>query len=223
MSYDFQSLRAENERLREEVMRLRHELELRVGEGPAVIVRRGRRKGFGSHYDIRRLSSIHRKILYTLLEAGAVSEQSGVPAVELRRRLRMGQGPLAGRVAELIHKGYVRANRVRIKFQVVGDTLMYRPETELDPNLGIKVYRRFCYHITEAGKKALLESVQPTDDFAKADIGTLIELKRVIEAKGAGGQGSKKHSPLGSPDAPPVARQILKNRGYLSGEKDEVC
>jgi DNA-binding Lrp family transcriptional regulator len=189
MTVGYEELRRENEELKEEVLRLRRRVEeLEGGEEPEegkpmVIFRRGRRKGSGSHYDIRKLSSIHRKILYTLLEAGAVSEESGIPAVELRRRLRMGQGPLAGRVAELIHKGYILANRVRISFQAIGDTLMYRPETEIDPNLGVKRYKRFIYWITEVGKQALLKSVQPTDEFVKADLGTLAELRKAAEAK----------------------------------------
>jgi len=173
------SLLEENEQLKARVEELERELEMRP---------HGRRKGSGSHYDILKLSSIHRKILYTLLEAGAVSEERGTPAVELRRRLHMGQGPLSGRVAELIHKNYVVSSKVRISFQPIGGTLMYRPETEIDPNLGVKRYRRFVYHITPEGVEALKRAVLPTDDFMRGagQIEVLAELRKAAEAKQGG-------------------------------------
>ena len=173
-SDELEQLRLENRQLKARVGELQRELAMRP---------HGRPKGLGSHYNVMVLSSMHRKVLYTLLEMGAVSEATGVPAVEIRRRMRMGQGPLSGRISELIRKGHIATNKVRISFQVVDGTVMYRPETQLDPNLGVKRYKRFIYLITASGKQALLESVQPTDDFARADLETLTKVKRAAEEK----------------------------------------
>ena len=89
MTYlSYNELAAEVERLREENLRLRHELEILKGEeepeeeGQLRVIRvRAKRKGEGASYSVVRLNRQHRKVLYSLLTLGATSEASGVPAI----------------------------------------------------------------------------------------------------------------------------------------------
>jgi len=189
MSYSFEGLRAENERLREEIRWLRNELErfhnsLNPQHTPMPVSAGARKKGEGAHYDVGRLSYKHRQLLFGLLSIGATSEESAVPVRYLRRKFRLSTGPTAGRMAELIRKGFVMCTKVKIKMQPNQDgTLSYRPECEIDPRLGIKKYKRFCYWITEEGKRGLYESVRESDDFIKAipELRDLAKLKKSIK------------------------------------------
>lgn len=186
MAYTYESLLRENEELREENRKLKHELDLRGGkpDDRNVILIRGRRKGTGACYDIRRLNYQHRKILHTLLMMGAISEKSSAPAVGIRQKAKVGQGPMAGRIAELIRKGYIISNRVRVLFQPDAEgSWQFRPESAYDPSISARRRRRFAYYITDAGKRALIAEVQPSDDFAKADIGPLLEIRKEVERK----------------------------------------
>lgn len=194
----YQELLRENARLREEVMWLRRERERLQdklsGRERGVEIRyvRSLKKGQGAHYDVVRLGYQHRKILYGLLAMGATSQESGVPTIQIRRTLKVGQGPLSGRIGELIHKGYIACNKVGVLFQPDAEgSWSFRPETAYDPRIGARRYKRFCYHITPAGADALRREVRPSDDFVKTDLGALVELKKIVEDKEGVGRVQK--------------------------------
>lgn len=131
---------------------------------------RSRRKGAGAHYAKRliMLNKKHRQLLYGLMVRGATTPLKAIPVIELRRMFRLRTAPTAGRMSELIGKGYVNCSRVKVAFQLDGEgVLQYRPETELDSNLGIKRYKRFTYWITDAGIEALHRELKPSDEFIK--------------------------------------------------------
>jgi hypothetical protein len=176
---EIEQLRLENQQLKAKVAVLERELAMRP---------RGRRKGAGAHYALRlvRLSRQHRRILFYLLVEGAVDESKAVPMVHLKRKYRLPTGPTAGRVAELIGKGYVKCNRVPITMQYDAEGVLgYRPATELDPNLGVVKRRKFTYWLTPEGIEALRREVKPTDDFVRAipNLDILEELKKAVEAR----------------------------------------
>ena len=193
--YTYEGLREENERLKEEVMKLRNELELlRGGEEPEegeerkILYVRSRKKGTGASYDVIRLNRQHRRVLYALLTQGAISTETSIPAIQIRRLCKASQAALSGRVAELIRKGYIVSSQIKVLFQPDAEgSWQYRPEAAYDPNISARRRKRFTYYITDEGKRKLIETATPTDDFIKADLDSLIELKRAIEAKGESG------------------------------------
>lgn len=182
-----EDLIAENQRLKARVAELERQLQMRP---------RTRRKGAGAHYAhrLRRLNYSHRRLLYGLLSSGATDKSKGIPAVQLRRIFRLRTAPTAGRMAELIGKEYVNCDRARVTFQPDGEgVLQFRPETQIDTNIGIKRYKLFVYWITEAGIEALYREMQPTDDFIKipelevwlriAKPEQIAEIQRLLDAK----------------------------------------
>jgi len=149
---------------------------------------RSRRKGTGAHYATRliRLNRQHRRFLFYLLVEGATDGDHALPMIHLKRKYRLPTGPTAGRVAELIGKGFVGCHRVPITMQYDAEGVLgYRPATELDPNLGVVKRRKFTYWLTQSGREALYREVKPTDDFLRAlpELDTLVELKKVIEER----------------------------------------
>lgn len=200
MPYTFEELLRENEGLKERVMKLEHQLENALGrlrdlgeereeEEPKYLIRRGRRKGTGAHYDVIKLNRQHRQVLYTLLSQGAISPETAIPAAQIRRLFRISQGALSGRVSELIKKDFVKSNQVRVLFQPDSEgSMRWRPESAYDPNIRAWRYKRFCYYVTEAGKRKLIETALPSDDFLKAmpSLEVLAELKARLEEKAQG-------------------------------------
>jgi hypothetical protein len=161
LSEEIEQLRLENQQLKARISELERELAMRP---------RSRRKGAGAHYATRiiMLNKKHRQLLYGLFIKGATNQLKAIPAIELRRMFHLRTAPTAGRMSELIGKGYVNCSKVRIAFQLDGEgALQYRPETELDANLGIKKYKRFVYWITDAGIEALHRELKPSDEFIK--------------------------------------------------------
>ena len=187
--YTYQGLREENERLKIEVMELRNKLERLEERGKPrarseVLYVSSRRKGTGARYDVIRINHQHRKILFTLVSLGAVSGVTGVPSVQIRKTAKMGQSPCSGRMAELIRKGFTASNKVKVLFQPDSEgSWRFRPQVAYDPNISARHYKRFVFWITEAGRHKLIETVRPSDDFVKADLPTLIELKRAAEGR----------------------------------------
>lgn len=156
-----EDLQIENRQLKARVAVLERELAMRP---------RTRKKGAGAHYALRLigLNKKHRQLLYGLYIRGATDPLKAIPVVELRRMFRLRTAPTAGRMSELIGKGYVDCTRAGIAMQPDSEgVLQYRPETELDPNLGIKRYRKFVYWITRGGIEALRRELKPTDDFIR--------------------------------------------------------
>ena len=184
--YTYEGLKRQNEEMKEEVMRLKHEVEVLRGEAKEGKIVRffGKKKGEGASYDILKVNYQHRKILYGLLLFGAASKETGIPAIQLRKELKMGQGPLSGRIAEMIRKGYVSCEKAKVSFQQdASGSWQYRPEVETDPRTSVRKYKRFLYFITESGKNKLIETVRPNDGFVKLDLNALIELKYMAKAK----------------------------------------
>lgn len=147
---------------------------------------RSRRKGEGAYYADRivRLNVHHRRLLFYLLVEGAVYSEIAVPMVHLKRKYRLPTGPTAGRMAELIGKGYVKCHRVPITFQPDSEgILQYRPATELDPDIGMKKRRKFTYWLTQSGREALHREIKKTDDFVRAmpQLDVLLELREKVE------------------------------------------
>jgi hypothetical protein len=156
-----EKLRSENEQLKIRIVELERTIQMRP---------RGRAKGTGTHYadKIIRLNKKHRQLLYGLLVKDATDWTKAIPAQELRKMFHLRTAPTSGRMSELIGKGLVKCTKARISFQPDSEgILQYRPETELDANLGTKRYRRFVYWITLDGIETLHCELLPSDEFVQ--------------------------------------------------------
>lgn len=153
----------ENESLKQRVLELEK-------QKIKTIYMRSRKKGQGAFYGptLKAVNYKHRQILYALLVNNATDEQHAIPTVQIRKFLKVGQAPASGRMSELIGRGYVETNKVRITFQVSSEGVPeYRPETEIDERLGVLRYKRFVYWLAPRGIKALYDNLKPEDNFVQ--------------------------------------------------------